>query len=182
MTSQSLSQPHQEVRERPRRSVGLIYVRLFGPLPSAAPSLFQLAPGCPPPPEANLAPGAVGRGRSQQDSQDSAESLSLSLVGGVIKKKKKGRAENRQRGRRGVRGLAVDGRTVRLGFACRADYPHEAVSELLQDEALRLRLRLVSLFGPLGLFQQALARRLQHLLGHERVRQPEGGNDVTDRN
>lgn len=82
MTSQSLSQPHQEVREeRPRRSAGLIYVRLFGPPPSAAPSLFQLAPGCPPP-EANLAPGAVGRGRSQQDSQDSAESLSL--VGGVI--------------------------------------------------------------------------------------------------
>lgn len=109
---------------------------------------------------------------------------SLSLSGGrgyKKKKKKKGGAENRQRGRRGVRGLAVDGRTVRLGFARRADYPHEAMSELLQDEALRLRLRLVSLFGPLGLFQQALARRLQHLLGHERVRQPAGGNEVTDR-
>lgn len=104
MTSQSLSQPHQEVRERPRRSVGLIYVRLFGPLPSAAPSLFQLAPGCPPPPEANLAPGAVGRGRSQQDSQDSAESLSLSLVGGVIKKKKKRQSREPAAGAEGSSG------------------------------------------------------------------------------
>lgn len=180
MTSQSLSQPHQAVRERPRRSVGLIYVRLFGPPPSAAPSLFQLAPGCP-----------TARGKSSSGGRWSREVAAglpglcrVSLSGGrgyKRKRKKKGGAENRQRGRRGVRGLAVDGRTVRLGFARRADYPHEAVSELLQDEALRLRLRLVSLFGPLGLFQQALARRLQHLLGHERVRQPAAGNDVTDR-
>lgn len=71
--------------------------------------------------------------------------------------------------------LAVDGGAVGFGFPRGADYPHEAVSELLQDHPLRLHLRLVSLLRLLGLLHQALARRLQHLLRHERVRQPAGG-------
>lgn len=51
--------------------------------------IVPAGPRLPPPPEANLAPGAVGRGRSQQDSQDSAESLSLSGGRGYKKKKKR---------------------------------------------------------------------------------------------
>lgn len=70
--------------------------------------------------------------------------------------------------------LAVDGGAVCFGFPRGADYPHEAVSELLQDQALRFGLRLVSLFCLLGLFQQTLARRFEHLLCYERVRQPAG--------
>lgn len=71
--------------------------------------------------------------------------------------------------------LAVDGGTVCFGFPCRVDYSHETVSELLQDHPLGLDLRLVSLFRPLGLFQQTLACRLQHLLRDERIRKPVGG-------
>lgn len=73
-----------------------------------------------------------------------------------------------------VPGLAVDGGTVWFSFPCRTDYPHEAVSKLLQDHPLRLRLRLVSELGLFGLLQQTLARGLQHLLCHKRVRKPGG--------
>lgn len=76
-------------------------------------------------------------------------------------------------------GLAVDGGTVCFCFARRADYPHEAVSELLQDHPLRLRLRLVSLFCLFGLFQQTLARRFKHLLCYKRVREPVEDNRAT---
>lgn len=82
--------------------------------------------------------------------------------------------ERRWRRRRRALGLAVDGGTVCFGFPRRADYPHETVSELLQDQALRFGLRLMSLFRLFGLFQQTLARRFQHLLRYERVRQPAG--------
>lgn len=70
--------------------------------------------------------------------------------------------------------LAVDGGAVGFGFPRRVDYPHEAVSELLQDHPLRLHLRLVSLLRLLGLLQQTLARGLQHLLRYKSVRQPAG--------
>ena len=73
-----------------------------------------------------------------------------------------------------VLGLAVDGGTVCFGFPRRADYPHEAVSELLKDQPLRFGLRLMSLFRPFGLFQQTLARRFKHLLCHKCIRQPAG--------
>lgn len=85
-----------------------------------------------------------------------------------------------QPGRVRVRGepqccsLAVDGGTVCFGFPRGVDYPHEAVSELLQDQPLCLHLRLMSLFCLLGLFQQTLARRFKHLLCYERVWQPVG--------
>lgn len=70
--------------------------------------------------------------------------------------------------------LAVDGSTVCFGFPRRADYPHEAVSELLQDQPLCFCLRLVSLFCLFGLFHQTLACRFKHLLCYERVWQPAG--------
>lgn len=85
-----------------------------------------------------------------------------------------------QPGRVRVRGepqccsLAVDGGTVCFGFPRGVDYPHEAVSELLQDQPLCLHLRLMSLFCLLGLFQQTLACRFKHLLRYERVWQPVG--------
>lgn len=70
--------------------------------------------------------------------------------------------------------LAVDGGTVCFGLPSRTDYTSEAVSELLQDHPLRFSLRLVSLFCFFSLFQQTLARRLQHLLCHKRIWQPVG--------
>lgn len=72
----------------------------------------------------------------------------------------------------GELGLAVDRGTVCFGFPRRADYPHEAMSELFQDHPLCLRLRLVSLFCLFGLFQQTLARRFQNLLCYKSIRQP----------
>lgn len=69
-------------------------------------------------------------------------------------------------------GLAVD--AVRLGLPRRADDPHEAVSKLLQDQPLGQRLRLPAQLRLPGLVQEALARRLHHLLGDKRERQPVG--------
>jgi len=69
-------------------------------------------------------------------------------------------------------GLAVD--AVRLGLPRRADDPHEAVSKFLQDQPLGQRLRLPAQLRLPGLVQEALARRLHHLLGDKRERQPVG--------
>lgn len=91
------------------------------------------------------------------------------------------RAEEGERVERARLALAVDGGTVCFGFPCWVNYSHKAVSKLFQDHPLCFNLRLVSLFRPLGLLQQTLARRLQHLLRYERIREPAGDENKTFR-
>lgn len=70
-----------------------------------------------------------------------------------------------------VRVLAADG-AVRLGFSSRADDPAQTVTELLQDQSLCHRLRLVITLRLPRLLEETVTGRLGNLLRYERVWQP----------
>lgn len=144
------SQQREEVWEQLQRSIGgaySVHLSFVRPVPLAGLCLlFQLALNCLW--RANLGSSLLSRERTCLPAGAPGTECRVFLSGpqrwGGVQK---------VGGRTRTLGLAVNGSTVCFGFPRRADYPHETVSELLQDQPLRLCLRLVSLFGPFGLFQ-----------------------------